>query len=101
MSAFTEDRAVLLCATSLIPPLVLYQLGDATQINFASALRGTANVKPMLWIAFFSYILIGIPATYALCFPLKFGLYGIVLSFSVSLFTAAALFLYNFLRSTR
>jgi MATE family multidrug resistance protein len=101
MSIFTDDAAVLACAVSLIPPLVLYQLGDATQINFASALRGTANVTPMLWIAFFSYMIIGVPATYALCFPAGMGIYGIVLSFSVSLFTAAALFLYNFMRSTR
>jgi MATE family multidrug resistance protein len=101
MSIFTDDAAVLTCAVSLIPPLVLYQLGDATQINFASALRGTANVTPMLWIAFFSYMIIGVPATYALCFPAGMGIYGIVLSFSVSLFTAAALFLYNFMRSTR
>lgn len=101
MSAFTDDQAVLTCAVSLIPPLVLYQLGDATQINFAGALRGTANVTPMLWIAFFSYIIVGIPATYALCFPVGLGIYGIVLSFSVSLFIAAAMFLHHFLRSTK
>jgi MATE family multidrug resistance protein len=101
MSVFTDDPAVLACAVSLIPPLVLYQLGDATQINFAGALRGTANVTPMLWIAFVSYMIVGIPATYALCFTAKLGLYGIVLSFSVSLFMAAALFLHHFLKSTK
>jgi MATE family multidrug resistance protein len=101
MSVFTDDRAVLACAVSLIPPLVLYQLGDATQINFSGALRGTANVTPMLWIAFVSYMLVGIPATYALCFTAKLGIYGIVLSFSVSLFMAAALFLHHFLKSTK
>lgn len=34
-------------------------------------------------------------------FPLGLGTYGIIMSFSVSLFLAAALFLYFFLRSTR
>ena len=28
--------------------------GDALQITFANALRGTTDVKPMMWIAFFS-----------------------------------------------
>jgi MATE family multidrug resistance protein len=101
MSCFTEDPAVLAIASGLILPLVLYQAGDATQINFAAALRGTARVMPMLWIAFVSYIVFGIPATYMLGFPLGLGTYGIILSFSVSLFIAAALFLYFFLRSTR
>ena len=39
--AFTDDTAVIITSLSLIFPLVLYQYGDATQINFANALRGT------------------------------------------------------------
>lgn len=101
MKAFTDDPAVLALSSSLIFPLVLYQAGDATQINFAGALRGTSKVMPMLWIAFFSYIVIGGPATYALGFPAGLGSYGIILSFSVSLFIAAALFLTFFLKATR
>lgn len=101
MACFTNDPAVLAVTSGLILPLVMYQAGDATQINFAAALRGTSRVMPMLWIAFFSYMVLGVPATYLLGFPLGMGTYGIILSFSVSLFIAAALFLYYFLRSTR
>ena len=101
MSAFTHDAAVLTLASSLIFPMVLYQFGDATQITFANALRGTSQVMPMLWIAFVSYIMVGIPATYILCFTVGLGTYGVILSFSVSLFLAAALFFTYFLRSTR
>lgn len=101
MRIFTEDQAVLAAAVGVIVPLVLYQVGDATQINFANALRGTGNVRPMMWIAFVSYILVGIPASWLLAFPLGLGLYGIVLSFSCSLFLAAALFLFFFLRTLR
>lgn len=99
--AFTEDTEVISATVALIVPLVLYQLGDATQINFANALRGTSQVMPMIWIAFVSYIVIGTPSTYLLAFPLGLGTYGIILSFSVSLFIAAGLFLYFFLRATR
>lgn len=98
---FTDDADVLAATIALIFPLVMYQLGDATQITFANALRGTSKVMPMLWIAFVSYIVVGIPATYALAFTAGMGLYGIILSFSVSLFLAGALFLYFFLRATR
>ena len=99
--AFTEDPEVIAATMVLIVPLVLYQLGDATQINFANALRGTSHVMPMIWIAFVCYIIGGIPATYLLAFTAGLGTYGIILSFSVSLFMAAALFLYFFMKSTR
>ena len=98
---FTDDPAVLAAGLSLIVPLVIYQYGDATQINFANALRGTSQVMPMIWIAFVSYVIIGLPATYILAFPAGMGIYGIVLSFSVSLFIAAALFMIYFLRASR
>lgn len=98
---FTQDPEVQALALSLILPLVIYQFGDATQITFANALRGTSNVMPMLWIAFVSYVLIGLPATYLMGFTFGMGTFGIILSFSVSLFIAAALFLHFFLRTTR
>lgn len=101
IGAFTEDPAVIAVASGLIVPLVLYQYCDATQINFANALRGTANVMPMVWIAFVAYVVVGLPATYTLGFPAGLGIYGIFLSFSVSLFVAAVLFLLFFMRSTR
>lgn len=101
MSAFSSDPAVLAMAGTLIFPLVLYQIADATQINFANALRGTSHVMPMLYIAFVSYIVFGLPSTYLIAFTLGKGLYGIVLSFSVSLILAAILFFVFFMRATR
>lgn len=101
INVFTSDAQVLATTLTLIFPLVVYQLGDATQITFANALRGTSKVMPMLWIAFVSYIVIGLPATYLMAIPAGGGVYGIVMSFSVSLFTAGALFLVYFLRATR
>lgn len=101
ISLFTDDLTVRAVAVSLIVPLILYQLGDATQITFANALRGTSRVMPMLWSALFSYLVLGLPSTYLLAFTFGLGVYGIILSFSVSLFTAAALYLFFFLRSTR
>lgn len=101
IEAFTDDTAVIEYSLSLIPPLILYQLGDATQVTFANCLRGTANVMPMLWTAMVCYVVVGIPAAYIFAFSMWWGGPGIVYSFSVSLFLAAALYLFFFLRTTR
>ncbi|MDE6378376.1 MAG: MATE family efflux transporter [Duncaniella sp.] len=98
---FTDDVRVITMAASLLFPLVLYQLGDATQITFANALRGTSRVRPMMWISLVSYIVIGLPCSWLLAFPASLGVYGIELSFSVSLFIASALYLISFLKATR
>lgn len=93
---FSSDPAVLACAMTLVGPLVLYQFGDSSQICFANALRGTGRVVSMMWVAFVSYIVIGIPSCYVMGFVFGWGERGIFLSFSVSLFTAAALFAWRF-----
>lgn len=101
MSVFSDDPKVLSLAFTLLGPMAIYQFGDASQIAFANAMRGTSRVTPMLFIAFFSYIIIGLPVTYLFAFPLGMGLYGIVLSFSVSLIIAGAFYLYYFMKATR
>ena len=101
MTIFTDDAIVIATASTLIFPLVLYQLGDATQINFSNALRGTSNVMPMLWIALVCYVIVGIPATYTIAIKASLGIYGIILSFSIPLFLAGALFLYFFMKTTK
>jgi len=98
---FTRDPEVISLAMTLIFPLVLYQLADATQINFANALRGTSHVMPMIWIAAVSYVVVGVPSTWLLAFPAGLGTYGIILSFACSLVLAAVLFLSYFIKTTR
>ena len=95
---FTDDEAVASVYFTLIAPLILYQFCDATQVCYANALRGTSHVMPMMWIAFVSYVAIGIPCAYLLGFPLGFGETGIFYSFSISLFSAAILFLWQFIK---
>lgn len=93
---FTTDTAVLAMSLSLIGPLMLYQMGDAMQICFANALRGTSHVMSMMWIAFVSYLVVNIPAGYVLGFCLGMGITGIFLAFSLGLFVAAGLFFFHF-----
>ena len=101
ISAFTTDEAVIAATLTLIVPLLLYQLGDATQIAYSGALRGTGNVMPMLWVAFVSYIVIGVPASFILAFTMGLGVYGLILSFSFSLFPAGTAFAYFFYKTAK
>ena len=95
---FSNDPAVIATALGLIGVLILYQIADATQICYANVLRGTGTVMPIMWIAFVSYIMVNIPCTYLLGFPLGLGIHGIFLALSCGLFTAAPLFYWQYRR---
>lgn len=95
---FTDDPMVISAATLFIIPLVLYQYLDAAQLTFISAIRGTSQVKPLLWIALISYMAVGMPLT--LLFAVTFGWesVGVYYSFDAALLVAAALALWVFKR---
>lgn len=93
---FTDDRAVLDIAAGLILPLVLYQLGDATQIAFANALRGIGKTVGIMKGAIIAYLIVGVPLIYVLAVPARLGLTGIYLAFFVSLLTAGIIFHHQF-----
>ena len=52
---FTDNAEVSGMVAALFFPFLIYQFGDGLQINFANALRGISDVKPMMIIAFISY----------------------------------------------
>ncbi|HJD92371.1 MATE family efflux transporter [Bacteroides coprosuis] len=82
-------------------PLVLYQFGDALQINYANALRGIADVKPMMVIAFFSYFVVSLPLGYVFGFICDWGILGIWMALPVGLTTAGLLLWGRFQRKTK
>lgn len=95
---FTNDSEVLAAAALLIAPLILYQYGDAIQLTFANALRGTSHVKPLLWISLVSYCVVGSPLLLWLAVGLDMRNVGVYYSFTGALF-AAAVMLYAEFRS--
>lgn len=76
---------------SLMLPLIIYQFGDALQINYANALRGIADVKPMMVIAFFSYFIVSLPVGYLFGFIFDWGIVGIWMALPIGLTTAGVL----------
>ncbi len=97
---FTDSEEVSQTVITLVFPMLLYQLGDGTQITFANALRGISNVKPMMYIAFVSYFLISLPVGYFFGFILHWGTKGVWMAFPFGLTSAGILFYLQFRKKT-
>ena len=90
---FTDSAEASALVASLFFPFLIYQFGDGLQINFANALRGISDVKPMMIIAFISYFIISLPVGYFCGFVLGWGLVGVWMAFPFGL-TSAGLMLW-------
>lgn len=97
---FTDSEEVSQMVASVIYPFLLYQFGDALQINFANSLRGIADVKPMLLYAFIAYFVISLPAGYIFGFVLEGGLIGVWMAFPFGLTSAGIMYWLRFRRKT-
>jgi len=93
---FTDSEAVSITVASLIIPFILYQFGDGLQITYANALRGIADVKPMMIIAFIAYFVISLPLGYFFGFVLDWGSFGVWMAFPFGLTSAGVMFFLRF-----
>lgn len=98
---FSNSEEVASLIPALILPLMLYQFGDGLQIAFSSALRGIADVKPMLLIAFVSYVVIALPLGYVFGFVFHWGISGIWYAFPFGLTVAGVAYFCRFRHQTK
>lgn len=98
---FTDNQDVAAITSSLIIILMLYQIGDGTQITFANALRGISDVKSMMYIAFIAYFIVSLPIGYIFGFILNWGIYGVWLAYPIGLSVAGILFAFRFNRKIK
>lgn len=89
---FTSDPAVVEVAAGLLVVGAFFQIFDGIQVVLLGALRGMADVRIPMFIAFFSYIIVSLPISYLLAFVFKFGYSGVWIGFVFGLSTAAILF---------
>ena len=101
LGLFTQDADVISVGLALIPTLVLYQYGDAVQITYANALRGTSHVAPLLWISIICYLCVGVPLQLLLATTFGLKSIGVYYSFSGALFLAAVLLIWAFRRTLK
>jgi MATE family multidrug resistance protein len=98
---FTDNTEVSALVAALFIPFLIYQFGDGLQITFANALRGIADVRPMMWMAFVAYFLISIPAGYLFGFVAGWGTIGIWMAFPFGLTSAGLMFWFRFRKKMR
>ncbi len=100
-SWFSDDVDVAKVVITLVFPMLIYQFSDGMQIAFANALRGIADVKVMMAIAFFSYFIVALPIGYICGFVLNWGVPGVWMTFPTGLSCAAILMYWRFQKKTR
>lgn len=98
---FTDNNEVALLVAQLAIPFIIFQFGDGLQCNFSNALRGIADVKPVMLYAFIAYFVISLPVGYLFAFTFNMGLMGIWLSFPFGLTSAGVMFYLRFMAKTK
>lgn len=89
---FTSDQAVIKIAAGLLVVGAFFQVFDGIQVVLLGALRGIADVRIPMFMAFFSYIVVSLPISYLFAFVFNFGYLGVWIGFVFGLSTAAVLF---------
>jgi MATE family multidrug resistance protein len=79
----------------------LFQLTDALQVLALGFLRGVHDTRVPMWIAAFSYWVVGMPIAYGLAFPLGVGPAGLWLGLCAGLTVAAILLFTRFWRGLK
>jgi MATE family multidrug resistance protein len=98
---FTTDPQVVAIAAQLLIVAAIFQIFDGLQVIMLSTLRGMADVKVPMFIAFAAYLLIGLPTSYVLTFLLNAGPQGIWFGFLVGLGSAGISFYFRFKHNLR
>ncbi len=90
--------AVLAMGAWLLILAALFQAADAGQVMALGYLRGMQDTRTPMVLAAISYWAVGMPAAYALTFPLGLGATGVWLGLSLGLTVAGVLLMLRFWR---
>ena len=89
---FTDSGGVATLVATVVPVFAVYQLGDALQCIYGNALRGMADVKPLIPMAFIAYFLISLPLGYLFGFVCGWGFVGVWAAFPFGLTSAGLMY---------
>ena len=91
------DRALIIATgTALLVCAALFQLADSMQVMALGLLAGVQDTRVPMVLATVSYWIIGIPASYALAFPMGLGGVGLWLGLVIGLAFAAVTMMARF-----
>lgn len=88
-------ETIIAVGVGLLTIAALFQLVDAGQVMFLGLLRGLQDTQAPMWIAAFSYWVIGIPASYIFGITFGWGAVGVWGGLVVGLALATALLGYR------
>ncbi len=88
--------AILTTGAALLAVAALFQAVDAAQVMALGMLRGVQDTKVPMWMAAFSYWLVGVPTSYFFGFTAGMGGVGIWLGLCCGLAVAGILLQYRF-----
>ena len=88
-SCFTTDPAVLALTVQLLVLAGIFQIFDGIQIASTGGLRGFADARVPLLIAFVAYWILALPISYLAAFQAGFGAPGIWMGFVAGLAVTA------------
>ena len=100
-SAFNSDSAVVSLTSNLLQVAGLFQIADGVQVTAMGGLRGLADVRAPMIMAFIYYWLCAIPIGYIAAFVFGTGAVGIWFGLATGLFIAAITLTIRFWLLTR
>lgn len=98
---FSNDNKVIALTSTVIVPLILYQLGDGMQLAYVNLLRGIGNVKSVIPISIIFNLLITIIISYIGGILLKGGLFWLWFGFFPGLSLTAGLYASKFYKTLK
>ena len=105
VSLYIEDTRVVALAASLLIVAAVFQIVDALQVTAMGALRGYKDTQRPMWIAMFSYWLVGLPLGSVLAFGIGdfagLGVYGFWWGLVGGLATASCILITRLIRLSR
>ena len=93
-----ESVEVLAYAIPLVLIAAVFQLFDGLQVTGLGVLRGLKDTKVPMYIAVFSYWVVGVPVAYLLAFPMGLGGIGVWAGLAVGLAVAAFGLIFRFVK---
>lgn len=86
---FTANEQVVEMASTMLVVIAMFQMSDCLQALSISILRGLQDVKIIIPIVFFAYIVITIPAGWLFAFEWGMGPVGLIVALTLGLSTVA------------
>jgi MATE family multidrug resistance protein len=100
IALYTTDAAVMAVGPALLGLAAAFQIFDGIQTVTTGALRGLGETRTPMWANLIGYWAIGLPLGFALCFLLKWGIYGLWIGLTLALIVIASTVLWRWNRDS-